>query len=59
MKKGRLREALISIGIGLAISILTSVIELLKEVDLGNASHALSSGSGMLAYYLQKLNTDT
>lgn len=55
MTKERLREALISIAIGLIISILSTAIELLKEVDTGTAGNAISSLAGMIAYHLQRL----
>lgn len=55
MSRERLIEALISIMVGVAIALLSLVIEALRAVDFSNASTVFNSAVGMLAYTLQRI----
>lgn len=55
MTRERLIEALISVGIGLLIALMSAAIEILKEIEFSTANELVSSGSGMLAYTLQRI----
>lgn len=55
MTRERLIEALISVGVGVLIALLSALIEILKEVEFSTANQLVNSGSGMLAYTLQRI----
>lgn len=59
MTRERLIEALISIGVGVAIAILSALIEILKEIEFSTAGQLVQSGTGMMAYTLQRIKTLT
>jgi hypothetical protein len=55
MTRERLIEALISVGVGVIIAVLSAVIEVLKEVEYSTTNELVNSGSGMVAYTLQRI----
>lgn len=55
MTKERLIEALISVGVGVLIAILSAFIEILKEVELSTANEFANSAAGMVTYIAQRI----
>ena len=54
MSKERIKDALIAIAVGAVITILTQLLELLKEIDFGAIGDVVASVSGMSTYIIKK-----
>lgn len=55
MDKERLKEALISLVIGILIAIFSTALDILKDMDPTSINNLISSAAGTIAYILQRV----